>query len=147
MKRVKNVTAKASSTLPPDNYTYVVENTLDRDPVTAWNSDGAVVGERAEGVKLTYRFSKPVQLQEIEIYNGYQRSEQTFAANGRVRRLLISTDATEQSFELKDKNGRQTITHDFGQTGKVVLRIEEVYRDKNTQYKDVAISDVTFFRI
>ena len=145
-KRIKNVKAKASSTLPPDNYTYEVENTLDRDPTTAWNSNGSLIGPLAK-VTLTYRFSKPVQLQEIEIYNGYQRSEQTFIANARVRRVLVSTDATEQSFKLKDKVGKQTVTHDFGRTDRVVLTIEAVYRDETTRYNDVALSEVTFFGI
>jgi hypothetical protein len=145
LKRVKNVTAKASSTLPPDNFTYDVENTLDGDPVTAWNSDGEVIGGPAP-VTLTYRFSKPVDLREIEIYNGYQRSEETFNNNSRVRRLLVTTDATEQSFKLKDKQGKQTIAYDFGETDKVVLTIEDVYRDDTTKYEDCAISEVTFYR-
>jgi hypothetical protein len=146
LKRIKKVKAKASSTLPPNNYNYDVENTLDRDPTTAWNSNGNVVGAFAR-VTLTYRFSKPVQLRAIEIYNGYQRSEETFYNNSRVRRLLVSTDATKQSFRLLDQQGEQTLTFDFGQTAKVVLTIEAVYRDDNTRYKDCAISDVTFFRV
>ena len=146
LKRIKNVTAEASSTLPPDNYTYDVENTLDRDPMTAWNSDGDVVRGSAP-VTLTYRFSKPVDLREIEIYNGYQRSDETFNNNSRVRQLLVTTDATEESFKLKDKQGKQTIAHDFGETDKVVLTIEEVYRDDTTKYEDCAISEVTFFRV
>ena len=36
-----SIKAKASSTLPPQGrFTYEVENTLDRDPDTAWNSHG-----------------------------------------------------------------------------------------------------------
>ena len=147
LKRIKKVTAEASSTLPPDNYTYDIVNTLDRESVTAWNSNGEVVGELAEGVTLTYRFSKPVDLREIEIYNGYQRSDETFINNGRVRRLLVTTDATEESFKLKDKQGKQTIASDFGLTDKVVLTIEDVYRDETTKYKDCALSEVTFYRV
>ena len=147
LKRIKKVTAEASSTLPPDNYTYDIVNTLDRESVTAWNSNGEVVGESAKGVTLTYRFSKPVDLREIEIYNGYQRSDETFINNGRVRRLLVTTDATEESFKLKDKQGKQTIASEFGLTDKVVLTIEDVFRDETTKYKDCALSEVTFFRV
>ena len=124
----------------------MIENTLDGDPTTAWNSDGKAVGAFAR-VTLTYRFSKPVRLQAIEIYNGFQRPPDKFLNNSRVKRLLVSTDATKQSFELLDRQGGQTLKFDFGQTDRVVLTIEAVYRDDTTRFKDCAISEVAFFRI
>ena len=98
---------------------------------------------------LTYRFDNPVELRALEIYNGYQLSDESFFNNSRVKRVLVSTDATKQSFELLDKKGQQTLAFDFGQTKRVVLTVEAVYRDTpaKTKYKDCAISDVSFYRI
>jgi hypothetical protein len=143
----KSIKAKASSTLPSGDFTYGVDNTLDGDPETAWNSDGDVVGPFAR-VTLTYRFSDPVELRAIEVYNGYQRSTKAYYNNSRVRSLLVSTDATKQTFELLDKQGKQTVSFDFGQTKRVVLTVDAVYRDvpKKTRYNDCAISEVTFYR-
>jgi hypothetical protein len=142
----KTIKAKASSTLSADVYTYEVTNTLDGDPTTAWHSNGNAVGAFAK-VTLTYTFSSPIRLRAIDIYNGYQRSTASFYRNSRVRRLLISTDATKHRFELRDRRGKQRISFDFGQTKRVVLTVDAVYRDRKTRYKDCAISEVTFFRI
>jgi hypothetical protein len=145
LKRVKKETikAKASSTLPPDIYTHGVTNTIDGNPKTAWNSNGNVVGAFAK-VTLTYTFSSPIQLRSIEIYNGYQRSSESFRDNSRVNRLLISTDTTKHQVKLRDKQGKQTISFDFGQTKRVDLTVETVYRKSNTKFKDCAISEVAF---
>lgn len=150
LKRVKrkSIKAEASSTLPPQApFTFAVTNTLDQDPSTAWNSNGELVGA-FKRVTLTYTFAAPVQLRAIEIYNGYQRSTEAFYNNSRVRRLLVSTDATKQTFELVDRQGKQTLNFDFGQTRRVVLTVDAVYRDtpKKTKYKDCALSEVGFFR-
>ena len=142
----KAIEAKASSTLPPDIYTYDVTNTLDGDPTTAWHSNGNAVGAFAK-VTLTYTFSSPIRLRAIEIYNGYQRSTASFYRNSRVRRLLISTDTSKHRFELRDRRGKQTKSFNFGRTERVVLTVEAVYRDTptKTKYKDCAISEVAFF--
>ena len=121
-------------------------NTLDGNPTTAWHSDGDVVGAFAR-VTVTYTFSSPIRLRAIDVHNGYQRSTASFYRNSRVRRLLITTDATKRRFDLRDRRGKQRISFDFGQTKRVVLTVEAVYRDTptKTKYKDCAISDVAFF--
>jgi hypothetical protein len=139
----KAIKARASSTLPPDIYTHGVTNTIDGTPKTAWNSNGNAVGAFAK-VTLTYTFSSPIQLRAIEIYNGYQRSTESFRDNSRVSRLLIWTDTTKHRVKLRDKPGKQTISFDFGQTKRVVLTVETVYRESNTKFKDCAISEVAF---
>ena len=141
----KVIKAKASSTHPPDVFNYDVTNTLDGNPTTAWHSDGDVVGAFAR-VTVTYTFSSPIRLRAIEIYNGYQRSTGSFYNNSRVRRLLVSTNATKHRFNLRDKRGKQTISFNFGRTERVVLTVEAVYRETKTKYKDCAISEVAFFR-
>jgi hypothetical protein len=144
----KAIQAKASSTLPPDVFSYAVTNTLDGDPTTAWHSNGNAVGAFAK-VTLTYTFSSPIRLRAIDIHNGYQRSTESFYRNSRVRRLLIATDATKHRFDLRDRRGKQRISFNFGQTKRVVLTVDAVYRDTptKTRYKDCAISEVAFFRI
>jgi hypothetical protein len=141
----KTIKARASSTAPPDIYTHDVINTIDDNAKTAWNSNGSAVGAFAR-VTLTYTFSSPIRLRAIEIYNGYQRSSESFENNSRVRRLLISTKAVNHRVELRDRKGKQTISFDFGQTDRVVLTVETVYRESKTKFKDCAISEVTFLR-
>jgi hypothetical protein len=142
----KTIHAKASSTLPPDVFSYNVTNTFDGDPTTAWHSNGNAVGAFAK-VTLTYTFSSPIRLRAIDVYNGYQRSTASFYRNSRVRRLLIATDTTKHRFELRDRRGKQRISFDFGPTKRAVLTVDAVYRDSKTKYKDCAISEVTFFRV
>ena len=125
--------------------TYAVGNTLDGDPATAWNSDGARDG-RGPGITLTYRFSSPVDLNTITIRNGYQKVRSNgvdlWERNERVKQLEVVTDTGKWTWDLQDVRDPQTLGQKFGTTRTVRLRIREVY--PSTKYLDVAISEIAF---
>lgn len=134
--------ASASSTLPSDGgLTYTVQNTLDGNPDTAWNSDGRKVG-RGVGVTLTYTFAKPVDLRRITIVNGYTKGIR-YQQNGRIKRLHVSTDAGQQEWDLSDVRGeKQALAVRPGVTTQVVFRVDEVYPGQ--KFKDLALTEITF---
>lgn len=145
-----SVAATATSVQQADGgTTYVAANTLDGDPTTAWNSNGARDG-KGPGISLTYTFARPVDLQDITVRNGYQRIRQRagkppvdlYAVNARVRRLRVVTDAGAWIWDLADTRTPQTFTGGAGRTGSVRLEILAVYPSRT--YSDVAISEVGF---
>jgi hypothetical protein len=140
------VKGSASSVQRPDGgITYTVGNTLDGDPSTAWNSDGARDG-RGPGIVLSYRFATQVDLSMITLRNGYQKMRTKGAdlweRNERVKRLLVITDSGQWTWDLKDAKDPQTLTQKFGRTTSVKLKIVSVY--PSTRYTDVAISEIAF---
>ncbi len=141
------IEAKASSELPSETGRYAIANTLDGDLTTAWNSNGDEIGPTGK-VTLTYTFPGTVDLRQIEFFNGYQKSEESYFNNGRPHHIVITTDAGQQQIDLDDATGSQKITLTApGPTKSVKLRIESVYRDDNTTYQDMAISDIAFYAI
>lgn len=140
----KDVTATASSTLPSNGKVYVPSRTIDGKPVTAWNSDGKKVGADAKGVTLRWTFASPVRVAWVYVFNGYQKDQRRFDANGRLRSVRVVTEAGVKVVELADKMGSQRVTIDSGPTTYVEFRVESVYRNKAT-FKDLALSEVQFF--
>lgn len=136
------IRASASSQLPSATDQFSIDNVLDDDPLTVWNSNGAQVGPTGP-VTLTFRFTKPVDLQRIDIVNGSQKSSESFSANGRPRGLSIRSDSSADTVTLQDEEGSQRLDYDWGPTTTVVIVINSVYRDGAT-FSDMAISDITF---
>jgi hypothetical protein len=147
------VTATATSTQDPaGGTTYDAANTLDGDPATAWNSDGAATGRaaRARPVSLTYTFTRPVELRAVVLRNGYQKVRRRagkppvdlYPANARVHRLRVVTDAGTWTWDLADQRAPQTLTAAAGRTASVRLEVVSVY--SSTTYPDVAVSEVAF---
>lgn len=140
----KDITATASSTLDEGDR-YSIDNTLDGKRGTAWNSNGSEVGPQAKGVKLTYQFDRPQDLRRIDIYNGYQKSDDVFTWNGRLRQVTVTgDDGMRHPLKLKDKQGRQKFTVDVGVTSSIVIEVEKVWR-QGTRLDDLAVSDVMFY--
>lgn len=145
------VRGSATSVQRPDGgITYTVGNTLDGDPSTAWNSDGARDG-RGPGISLTYDFATPVDLTRISLRNGYQKVRPNgvdlWERNERIKRLLVVTDSGQWTWDLEDVKEPQTLAQTFGRTRSVRLKILEVYA--SSKYTDVAISEIAFtgFRV
>jgi hypothetical protein len=110
----RSISASASSELPPaQEVTYWIRNTLDGDTRTAWNSHGAVdgsgVGETLTYRFSTYRFSSPVQLVRIALVNGYAKTAELRADNGRIRGVVIVTDRRTLRATLSDSASRQRL--------------------------------------
>jgi hypothetical protein len=141
------IEAKASSELPSETGRYSIANTLDGDLTTAWNSNGDEIGPTGK-VTLTYTFPGTVDLRQIEFFNGYQKSQESYFNNGRPHHIVITTDAGQQPIDLNDVTGPQKITLTSpGPTTTVKLRIESVYRDDDTKFQDMAVSDIAFYAI
>jgi hypothetical protein len=139
----RSISASASSESPPaDPVTYSIRNTLDGDTRTAWNSHGAVDGNGV-GETLTYRFSRPVHLVRIAVVNGYAKTAELRADNGRIRGVIILTDRRMLRATFSDSAARQRLGRDFGMTRKVTLRVTSIY--PGARYKDLALTEIAFW--
>jgi arabinofuranan 3-O-arabinosyltransferase len=135
-----SVRASASSSIPHDPR-YAVSKTLDGDPATAWNSNGARIPSNV-GVRLTYTFDRPVRLARITVINGYAHTPTDYRNNQRVKRCTVLTDAGSRDWSLADTAAPQRLDADLGPTGAVTLVVKEVY--PGTVYPDLAVSEVSF---
>jgi hypothetical protein len=139
---------KASSYLrAPDGSPYDAALAHDFDLRTAWveNADDDGIGEY-----IVYYFealSPPVD--EIIIYNGYFKSQQTWEYNSRVRRFkLYVNDRPYAILELADIRAAQSFkveplqSKEKGQDLVLKLEILDYFKGKKT--KDVAVSEINF---
>jgi hypothetical protein len=141
----RSISASASSELPPtQEVTYSIRNTLDGDTRTAWNNHSAVRGSGV-GETLTYRFSSPVHLVRITLVNGYVKTAELRADNGRIRGVVILTDRRTLPATLSDTASRQRLDRDFGMTHKVTLRVTSIY--PGARYTDLALTEIAFWAI
>ena len=85
----KNVVSiEASSVLEAsENATYAPENLLDGNFSTAWVEGEAGVGT---GTTITIKLEQPTLVYGLKFFNGYQKSKDLFAKNGRVKHVTIS---------------------------------------------------------
>jgi hypothetical protein len=79
------------------------------------------------GETLTYRFADPLHLARIELINGYAKTAQLYAANGRIRGVDIITNRRTFRATLSDTVHRQRLDQDFGLTQTVTLRVTSIY--------------------
>jgi len=139
----RSITARASSELPPtQGRTYSIRDTLDGDTRTAWNNHSAVRGSGV-GETLTYRFARPLHLTRIELMNGYAKTAELYAANGRIRGVNIVTDHRTFRATLSDTVHRQRLDRDFGLTQTVTLRVTSIY--PGARYTDLALTEIAFW--
>ena len=108
-------------------------------------------GAWAEGVEgngvnewLKFDFAFPINITSIRIWNGFNKSQALYKANGRVKKVLITTsNGEEKTVILSDKFEEQSIPVSFSQSFTwLKLTILEVY--PGLKYKDTCISSVTF---
>ena len=141
----RSITARASSQLPPtQGLTYSIRNTLDGDTRTAWNNYSAVRGSGV-GETLTYRFARPLHLVRVELMNGYTKTAELYAANGRIGRVDIVTDRRTFRATLSDTVHRQRLDRDFGLTQTVTLRVTSIY--PGARYTDLALTEIAFWTV
>lgn len=136
--------ANASSTLEAtEQYSYAVGNLSDGDLKTVW-SEG-VEGE-GEGQWLLFTFNQPVALERIDVANGYQRDQQRFYGNARVRTMRIDfSSGQSQEIQLFDDMGYQQVIPalESGQTvTSVKMTILSVY--SGDEWEDLGLSEVKF---
>lgn len=135
-------TQSASSTLEPE-LAYSPANLFDARKEFVW-----VEGNKntaGEGEILTFGFEEPVKITAIQIWNGYQRSDEHFAANARVRNFEFGVKGGPVStYTLRDTKAGQKIELSAAAEGREFeLKIKSTYPGR--RYKDLAISDLVFF--
>jgi hypothetical protein len=136
-----------------DNSLKVINNyspyyVIDDNPNTAWveGADGDGIGE-----SLILDFSYGVKTDSLAVYirNGFQKSNDLFLKNNRVKELDIKlfsvinnkTEVVSNQVTLKDEMDWQTITLSPQNTFvKIELVIKSVY--KGISYQDTCISDI-----
>jgi hypothetical protein len=127
------------------NDTYQPENLLDGDPSTEWQDQGL----RGVGATLTFEFSQPVAISEIEIRN--LNDNERFRQNYRIRGFQIQVDDLpfEISDQLEDTNTPQRVQVASLRTNVLTLEVTSVFAAEATggagPFNELALADVRFF--
>jgi|GEM_PF-2943143 len=129
---------EASSVLKPaDAYHpgYLFDGRLDFGWVEGAKSTGA-------GEFLTLTLEAPVELTALELWNGYQRSEDHFQKNVRAKKVAVSVDGgAAVSLGVKNASGMQTLKLPAPMKGQVwKVLVEDVYPGK--RYPDLVLSEL-----
>ena len=130
----------ASSVLAPQGgSTYEPKNLTDGNPATAW-CEGAP--RDGVGETLTIRIDGGPPFRRLLISNGYGKSSQIYANNGRIKTLEITSDAgTQTTAPLIDQNGLLPVYLPTPAQHWVQLKIVDVY--PGDRFADTCLADVT----
>lgn len=131
-------TARASSVLAPaDAYHpgYLFDGRLDFGWVEGVKGPGL-------GESMTLTFTAPVTLTALELWNGYQRSDDHFKKNARAKKLTVTVDGAEPiELAVKDAQGSQKLLLPRPATTKsLTLTIKEAF--PGTKYDDLVLSEL-----
>jgi len=131
----------ASSTLAPvDAYhpSYLFDGRLD----FGWVEGAKGLGE---GEWVGVHLDRPAEMSALEIWNGYQRSEDHFRKNARARKVSLEADGKRVAvFPLKDAMGSQKLALPAPvQASDLKLVVEEA--TAGTRYPDLVISELRFW--
>ncbi|WP_308697496.1 Ig-like domain-containing protein [uncultured Thomasclavelia sp.] len=130
----------ASSTLMQENYDYSANNLIDQNNSTAWSDgiDGDGIGET-----LTFVFEQESSINEINILNGYCKSEDLYYKNSRIKKVTLIFDDGEEQIDIEDiYNQSQSFKlANQHQSKQMVLRIDEVYA--GNKYSDTCVSEIS----
>ena len=132
----------ASSSLAPET-AYGPANLFDARKEFAWVEGSATAA--GEGETLHFRFDQSVQITAIQVWNGYQRSDDHFTANARVRDFEFGADqGPAGQYTLRATKAGQKIPLAAAVTGQhFTLKIKSIYPGRT--YKDLAISEIVFY--
>lgn len=137
--RLESGAVEASSTLSPLSA---------YDPIYMFDSRfefGWASNQQAKDVNLKFSFEKPVQVEKIRIWNGYQRSVTHCTANSRARKIQITgDDGYKAEITVEDKLGSQIVALPKPFKGKE-LKFDIVDSFPGKSYKDLVISEIRFF--
>jgi hypothetical protein len=153
LARSRIVQATASSTLPEDTVnriTYGIENTLDGDLTTAWNSAGSE-GELVppEGQWLEYRFAAQTPITQVRIINGYdpRNGRSAYTDNHRIKTFRLTTGVQTLEGTLVDDETLAPNLIRLNGTPVTFVRITVIstYPPTGKAYDDVGVTEVAFF--
>jgi len=117
--------------------TYAPDNLFDKSLHTAW-----VEGANDEGIGewVLIKFDGSRMIEDIGIFNGYQKSLNLFEANNRVKELAISSsDGAKKIVLLKDEKDLQW-TPLNKKTEWIKFKIVSVYR--GNKYNDTCLTEI-----
>lgn len=120
---------------------YSTANLFDNKKSTAWveGKDGNGIGEQ-----LSFEFFQPVEIDAIKIWNGYQRSTNTYQSNARLKGFSLGESGGKSyEYTLRDDAAAQRIGLRVPLKNKFELKINSAY--DGTKYQDLAISEILFF--
>lgn len=141
LPRVVPATVAATSQLDPQ-VAYQPANLFDSRYDFAWSTDGKAT--KGPGESIEVKFSSPQDLSGIIIWNGYQRSNTHFSANGRVSRLTIASGQGSEDVAVADKGGAQRIVLPTPLKGASSVRLTIAAIYPGEKYKDVLLSELRF---
>jgi hypothetical protein len=142
VQELQPTTVRASSEL---NATFAAQNLLDSDVTTEWQDQGL----RGEGATLTFEFSQPVSITDIEFVN--VADVDRFRQNFRIRGFKITVDdlAVEQSYQLEDVNTAQRFPVQSVRTNVVTIEVTSTYAaepaGERPPFSELALADIRFF--
>jgi hypothetical protein len=104
-----------------------------------------VEGHEGDGVgqRLDIQFEEPQQLRSLEIWNGYQRSDDHFAKNARLARILVTGESGSQELLVADQAGAQLLALEPPLEGST-LSIEILEVSGGQRYPDLVVSELRF---
>lgn len=130
--------------------TYPAQNLIDGDYTSAWieSTGGSGIGE-----SITFQVDNAISFDEIEILNGFQRALSTYQGNERVKKLQIIVDNEVvydnelEFYGLDDFNKVNILYFDQPIVVNEIIEfiITDVQTNEESEYKDTAISEVTFY--
>jgi hypothetical protein len=109
-------------------------------------------GESNTGIGQTidFQFERSVIISSMEIWNGYQKSKNSYWDNGRVTKLAVkatpvgSSQPVSQTYNIADKTGKQRVVFKESlKTKKLTLQIKHTKTGK--KWKDTLISEIKFY--
>ncbi len=134
----------------------VVSATSTLEPQEAYNADflfdsslefGWAEGQEDEGVgeKVQISFDRPIRVEKVKIWNGYQRSDRHFKRNARAKMVTFGPmGQAGNEFTLSDEQGGQVLDLSEPIEGnEFELAINDFYAGES--YTDLLLSEMRFF--
>ena len=140
--QVRPTAAEASSVLKAtSSNSYRATNLLDGDLATAWEEGAAGPGL---GEWVRFEFSEPLVIARIEIANGYQKDEERFLGNPRIKSMKVEySNGVVQLIDLADATDYQSINATSEPVEWFKLIVVSVYPGET--WEDAALSEVRVF--
>lgn len=138
----------SSSHLPASKtITYTVQNTHDFDLRTAW-SEGKDDYGIGESISFYFKPKSP-RVNQIQIWNGYQKTTELYAKNSRPKTLkLYINGEAKYMLHLQDTMAVQLFSiapvHSDKDGVDLELKLEIVEVYKGSKWKDTTISEINF---
>lgn len=146
----------SNKTLKNQKNRYTINNLFDGKLETCWvTSIDNISNQIYDDGIFKIIFKKPIYVDSLEIYNGYQKSQKLYYDNQRVKTIEVEkviiggrNYPLSNTFNLNDDPKGQTLsltdewtdTINLFKTKELIINISEYYKAK--KYKDLCISEI-----